>query len=146
MQHGRGVAWICSDLKGVATHLISPANAFFCHRLTRIEAGISNHIHMFIWDVNTHHCIKFNDGLTKPPMKLGQEWVMTSYYFVRMQSLCAYKRDATQHLNKTWCSESHHITYRKIRYVAQRGTWRYEKLCTLREKYRTILGNVITVQ
>ena len=50
-------------------------------------------------------------------------------------------------MNKTWCSESRYVTYRKIRYVAQRIIHGVTKnYATLREKYRTISGNITIVQ
>ena len=39
----------------------------------------SNYIHIRLWGVLTHPCLKFGDGLVKPPSKLGREWVSSSH-------------------------------------------------------------------
>ena len=56
-------AWLCSDPVWVATHLLSLTSPFYCHKQSKIETWISNLIHRFMWDVITHPCHKFNDGL-----------------------------------------------------------------------------------
>ena len=38
----------------------------------------------FMWDVTTHPCPNFNDGLIKPPMELGHGWIITYYRFIWM--------------------------------------------------------------
>ena len=41
----------------------------------------NNHIHRFMWDVITRPCHSINDGLTKLPLKLGHEYIITSGSF-----------------------------------------------------------------
>ena len=63
-------ASLCGGPICVVKHLISPAGPFYCYISTKIGTWISNGIHRLTWDVITHQCSKFNDGLAKPPVKL----------------------------------------------------------------------------
>ena len=69
----------------------------FCHwqRIIEVRTWISNHIHDFPWDVILSCpdfqldviillCPNFDGNLDKPPLKLGHEWVITYYNFMRM--------------------------------------------------------------
>ena len=55
--------------------------------LNTIRTWISNHIHYFIRHVLTHQCPYFNDGLTRPTLKLWHGWIVTYHCFTFMQLL-----------------------------------------------------------
>ena len=38
----------------------------------------------FMWDIITHPCLDFNSGLTKPSLKIGHGWVISSHCFTWM--------------------------------------------------------------
>ena len=46
-----------------------------------------NHIHCFLYGPITHPCRNFNGSLTKPPLSLGYERIITSHCFIRMKLL-----------------------------------------------------------
>ena len=48
--------------------------------LSEIRAWISNHTHGFIWDIITLPSPNFNSSLTKPPSKLGHDWIIASHF------------------------------------------------------------------
>ena len=41
-------------------------------------------LHWYLWDVPTRPCPNYKGGLTKPPLKLGHEWVVVSQCFTLM--------------------------------------------------------------
>ena len=45
---------------------------------------ISNYTRYFTRDIITHSCLNFNDGLTKPSLKLGHGWLITSHCFTKI--------------------------------------------------------------
>ena len=49
-----------------------------------VKAWINEYINVKQWDVITLQYPNFNDGLTKPPLRLGQWWVITSHCFTWM--------------------------------------------------------------
>ena len=51
-------------------------------QLTTMNWDINKELHAFCANVITHPCPNFNGGTYKPSLKLGQEWVILSMYFL----------------------------------------------------------------
>ena len=53
-------------------------------------AWTTDNIHTTLWDVITHTCPNFNDGLAKLPLKLRHGWVITFHWKLLMGSNYLY--------------------------------------------------------
>ena len=68
---------------------------------------ISNHIHSLPWDVSTYPCSHFDGGLSKPPLKLGNGWVIIFHSSIWMFiGACESRRNERNGPNLVWLSHS----------------------------------------
>ena len=72
------VAWV--GVGGFSTVVATYSSGFVYWQTFAKPTWIwtSHYSHIRQWDVITHPCHNFNGGLTKPPLKLGHGWVITS--------------------------------------------------------------------
>ena len=89
-------AWISIYIPSFTWNVITHP----CLNLTEITVWISIYTHNFMWNVITHPCPTFNGGFTKPPLKLGHGWVITSHMKLGMyRKVSNIRRTKSQNLN-----------------------------------------------